>query len=91
MERSQNKEAGPTNVENSRGMGQTDLQLGTVLKFNISFFLIEKHVCSCWLQNSIIKTCITTKLSTSFFLASFSPLQIFLEGGGGLITYSTIM
>lgn len=38
MERSQNKEARPTNVENSRGMGQTYLQLGMVLKFNISYF-----------------------------------------------------
>lgn len=33
MERSQNKEARPTNVENSRGMGQTDLQLGDFKKY----------------------------------------------------------
>lgn len=89
MERSQNKEAGPTDVEDSRGVGQTDLQLGMPLKLNISFFLIENLVCSCWLQNSIIliiefccstvfkKNCRTTKLSTSFF-----TITNFFGGGG---------
>lgn len=94
MERSQNKEAGPTDVEDSRGVGQTDLQLGTPLKLSISFFLIENFLCSCWLQNSMIliiefcgstvfkKNIRTTKLSTSFISASFSPLPIFFGGGG---------